>query len=173
MLGGIAQVKDIGAALTFGGQTVVSKHGTSKVAFSGAGFDRLPLGPQRFDSVVIVLTATGSLTDTETFEAAISLEHADLDTDGTDPETGDYAAAGASYQPTAEKVYTSAGGGAYTVCWKYNVRVSELKRFIRATVTPDFSLANSSETALISVCIVGAGTQAVDQAADFTPTYNA
>ncbi len=170
MLGGIAQVKDIGAGLTFGGQTVVSKHGTSKVAFSGAGFDRLG-GVQRFDSVVILLTATGSLTDTKTFEAAISLEHADLDTDGTDPETGDYAAAGADHQPTAEKVYTSAGGGAYTVCWKYNVRVSELKRFIRATVTPDFSLANSSETALIGIAIVGAGTQAVDQVADFTPTY--
>lgn len=172
--GGIASSKDIGAGLTFGGQAVVSKHGTSKVAFVGEGFDRCPEGPQSFDSIVVVVTATGSLTAAATFSLTLKVQEAPLDTDGTDPETGDYADAAAAYQPTAAYVYGTGGaGGAYTLVAKYNVRVSGLKRFIRVHATPDFSVANSSETALISLVIVGAGAQAVDQAADLTPTYDA
>ena len=177
MLGGISGMKDIGAALTLSAHSAGDKDGAAETVLTGGDFDRLPAGggdasAQQFESMVAVISAHGSLTAAATLSLSLVIQHADLNAAGTGP--GAYANAPAASQPTAAAVINGGAGGAYNSALRYDLRLTELKRFIRINTTPDFSINNVSETAKLAVVIVAGGAHnVVTRSVDYTPTYDA
>jgi hypothetical protein len=175
MLGGIASMKDMGAALSIESHSAGLKTGAAETVLAGGDFDRLPAGggdasAQQFESVVVLLSVSGNLSAGESLSLAIDVDDAPLAASGSGP--GTYAAAPAGSQPTAAAIIDGGAGGAYKACLRYDLRVTELDRFLRFNVTPDFSLNNISETATIQVAIIAGGAHnMVTRSVDYTPSY--
>lgn len=177
MLGGIANLKEIGAALTLAAHSAGLKTGVDMTLLAGGDFDRLPDGggdasPQQFESLVFEIAVFGDLSAGEDLSLTIDVEHADLNAAGTGP--GTYAAAPTLSQPADPAIIDGGAGGPYAAVLRFDLRITELKRFLRFNITPLFSLANVSETAnLQGIICAGGAHNLVTRVPDYIPNYAA
>lgn len=179
ILGGMADLKDIGAALTlFPGSTAV-RTSAAETAITADGFDHVPPGggdanPISHESGVILVVVEGNLDAAATLSLALAIQDAAPTTPGG-PTAGAYAAADAKHQPVAAAVIQGGAGGAFKRVLRYDLRFSSLRRFIRAVVTPDFSAAggaSATNTATITILYVAGAHNVVTSVPDWTPVYD-
>lgn len=171
--GGMSDVKDIGAALTL---QAAAQFSVTAAAPGGAvttdPIDTCALTPQQFESIVLALTVGGSKPVATGLSYALSIEHADDNGSGA---PGAFAAAPSSHQPaTAAAAVYAAAGGNYRTLLRYDLRVSELKRWVRAVLTPTFTGGGAGDTAIGTVTFVAGGatwTAPATRTRSWTPTY--
>ncbi len=181
LVGAFAENKNIGAAFEVAVGANATRTSAAETAITTDSFDRVPPQggddePISHDSCSVIIAIEGELGAAATLTLDLEIEEAPPTAPGgSTPDT--FAAADSDHQPTATVVITDSGaGGAFKAVKRYDLRLSSLKRFIRAVLTPNFSAAGGASAtnfANIAITFVLGTRNVVVHTADFIPGYDA
>lgn len=167
-LGGIASTKNMGAALSLTPMGQAEQTGAAAAAVTSQPINQVPFGPQQHESAVFVFTGTWTAPAAQTITLALVVQHADDNGSGA---PGTFAAAPADSQPQANKVLTGVAAAA-PIALRYDLRISELKKFVRLVLTPSYSDASVTSAINLSMLgILGGASNVVTRTVDWTPNY--
>lgn len=179
-IGAIAENKNIGAALEVAVGANATRSSAAETEIEGSSVDRVPpLGgddePGSHDSVVVLVTLEGEIGAAETLTLTLEIEDAaPTEAGGSTPAA--FAPVDSDHQPQAPVVIAGGAGGAFKTVVRYDLRLSSLRRFFRANVTPNFSAAGGASAANfanIAISYVLGTRNVVIHTAEFLPGYDA
>jgi hypothetical protein len=142
-LGGLANLKDVGAGLEHRSAGRQEMTGAAPAALTGASIDRIPSGggdasAQMFESCKLIVTVQHTMAVGVSVALQLDPEHAapDYATDPTGATPGAFANVPASHQPsTASATQTINGtGAAAQETLAYDLRLVELHRHVRFNI---------------------------------------
>lgn len=145
---GIAMAHDTGKSLKAfycGAGRLVAAGTGDNTAITGATINRKTAGGIGFDSGKLVIAYHAVLTDTKTLSLAVEYQES---ADGSSWDT-------AVSMLAATVVVTSAGGGAATGLYTFNLDLSPRKQYVRYNFTPDLSHSGTDVAEVAAVFITG------------------